>query len=43
MKECKCEQKIENLTDKELKKSESDNDSNDETEPNNDNDNDNVK
>ena len=43
MKECKCEQKIENLIDNELKKSESDNDSNDETEPNNDNDNDNVK
>ena len=43
MKECKCEQKIKNLIDNELKKSESDNDSNDETEPNNDNDNDNVK
>ena len=43
MKECKYEQKIENLIDNELKKSESDNDSNDEAEPNNDNDNDNVK
>ena len=40
---CKYEQKIENLIDDELEKSESDNDANNKTEPDNDDDNDNAK